>query len=519
MEEAQTDIYAKHYGPVVFLDSVQRTLGIEEDLKATFADLSTNILAASFAQVMEPSVMDEVHFTVEESVLGEYLCLRGELSPATMSELTKEVGSSLVLMDDFFELRMERDRNRISVIDITSISTNSLMRGWAEFGYNRDGEKMRQVNWLLITGSDGIPKGFVMLPGSVSDISTLRTVVETFRDKGMDGDALFDRGFESAANIGYLLKEGISFVTPSNIEAKAVKSLLTKAYPVVRAPENQSLLEGERYGHATYTIGILPTGNDIEEGGIYVGEDDEGFSDALKLSAHVIYDPRAEVETSDSFFSEIIGLEKELKGMTMSDAKKMLSNRRASVVKALELKNGEDGRVSVSVNYNSVSFNSNRSGIFILLTPCGMDWDESMIRYGIRNEVEEAYDAYKNDLDGNRLRTGDPDRARGRFFIRFVSLMMTVYIRRCLRRYEESLSPKQKKDDKVHKLSVREAIRSLNTVIAVGSTGNWTLTHVTKTNRQLFAAFGLNPIESGKIVLGRLNQTCAPIGSGNDPKN
>ena len=496
---------------MVVLDAVQRTLGIEEDLKTVFGDMTANILACAMAQVMEPSVMDEVHLTVEESVLGEYLCLRGDLSPATLSDLTQELGSSLALMDDFFDLRLEHDKGRVSVFDITSVSTYSNVNGWAEYGYNRDGEALRQLGWLLITGSDGIPKAFVMLPGSVSDISTLQTVVAAFRDKMLDGDALFDRGFESASNVRYLLKEGISFVTPSNLTAKAVKTLLSKAHTAVRSAENQSILDGERYGHVTYRIGIISEGDDTECRYAYVDEDDEGFEESMKLSAHVIYDPRSEVKANDSLLSEVMTLQQELKGMKIGQAKKLLAKRRSQIIKALNLEADEHGNATVTVNYNSISFSSNRAGMFILLTPENMSWDTAMTSYGIRNEVEEAYDAFKNDMDGNRLRTGDPERARGRFFIRFLSLMILVFIRRRLRKYSESLTPKQRKDDKVHNMSVREVLRSLNTILAVGSTGEWKLTHVTKTNRQLFNALGLKPISSGKVVLGRLDQVCEPL--------
>ena len=227
----------------------------------------------------------------------------------------------------------------------------------------------------------------------------------------------------------------------------------------------------------------------------------------------MIYDPRSEVKTDDALLNEALSLQQELTGMRIGQAKKLLANRRGRVAKALSLGDDGNGNAAVSVNYNSISFSSNRAGMFVLLTPEGMSWDAAMTGYRIRNEVEEAYDAYKNDMDGNRLRTGDPERARGRFFIRFLALMMLVFIRRRLRRCSESLTPKQRKEDRVHKMSVREALRSLNTVIAVGSAGEWKLTHVTKTNRQLFDALGLRPINSGKVALGRLDQVCAPIAS------
>jgi len=32
------------------------------------------------------------------------------------------------------------------------------------------------------------------------------------------------------------------------------------------------------------------------------------------------------------------------------------------------------------------------------------------------------------------------------------------------------------------------------------SSGNWKLTHITKTNRQIFAAFGIDDIATGKVM-------------------
>ena len=39
--------------------------------------------------------------------------------------------------------------------------------------------------------------------------------------------------------------------------------------------------------------------------------------------------------------------------------------------------------------------------------------------------------------------------------------------------------------------------RSLNTLMAVGSPGEWRLTAVTKANRRVFEAFSIDPPEAG----------------------
>jgi len=501
VSDANGEIYALRYGPVMFLDAVQRSLHIEEDLKITFSDIYKNILATSMAQVMEPSVMDEVHITVEESVLAQLLQLRGELSPATLSKMNKDIGMSMVSMDMFFEERFKRQKGDKFAIDITSVSTYGNLKGWAEWGYNRDREKLRQVNWLLVTDSEGIPMSFQMLPGSVADITTLKFTIDSLKDKGLKGDALFDPGFESARNIWHLLSEGIGFITPSNIDTKALKRILTESYPIVKDPRNQCMLDGDRYGHLDIEIGIVHEGDSYT----YVCCDEEGYATSSKCTAHVIYNPDAEKDETDSYMTKIFELRDKLESMNYNAAVKELQNKK-DMMKTMTL-SVEDGKTIANVNWNSVSFNTNRAGVYILLTPTGFSWEKTVDGYKLRNEVEEAYDAYKNDLDANRMNTPDPDNARGRFFVRLISLMMIVYIRRCLRMYSESLPANKRKDDKVHKMTVRELLRSLNSVMAVGNTGNWKLTHVTKANRQIFSAFGLDNIFTGK-VMHRTELTC-----------
>jgi len=59
----------------------------------------------------------------------------------------------------------------------------------------------------------------------------------------------------------------------------------------------------------------------------------------------------------------------------------------------------------------------------------------------------------------------------------------------------------REKKDSVNGMSVDEVMLSLGTLMAVGSTGDWRLTAVTKNVREIFRLFGLEEPESGKIVL------------------
>ena len=97
---------AKLYGAVRLLDHVQDGMGIRRDLDEAFFGRGDNILGAAMSQVIDPSSFDDIHYVVEGSIIQEKLSLKGKLSPAVMSDLSKEVGGSLYCMDQFFGMRV-----------------------------------------------------------------------------------------------------------------------------------------------------------------------------------------------------------------------------------------------------------------------------------------------------------------------------------------------------------------------------------------------------------------------------
>ena len=115
----------------------------------------------------------------------------------------------------------------------------------------------------------------------------------------------------------------------------------------------------------------------------------------------------------------------------------------------------------------------------------------------VRDWVEKAFDVYKNDLDGKRNRTGNVERARGRFFIKFIALMMRIHIQNVLREHDRNTLSTRAKKDSVNGMTVDELLLSLNTVFAIGNTGNWRLTAISKNVREIFSTFGLEPPQSG----------------------
>ena len=499
--------YAKHYGAVKALDGIQKQMGIFEDLDAVFATMAPNIMGAAMALAMNPSTMDSLHYTVEGSVIRETCRMRGTLSPSTIGDLSEEIGGMMVTMDRFFGRRIARNPASSYSLDLTSVSTYSGMEGWGQWGHNRDGEDLKQTNIAMVTDAEGIPMMFRMLPGSIADMSVMKSVVEDMKELGCRGRLVMDRGFESAENISALLDLGTEFTVPSNARAEPIKKLMTMAVSEMKRASSHAFHEGSAYQYAEYEVGIA----DLDTGHEYIvrippnqkdsEENNRRFDGARKLKAFVVYDPKKAADDKNRMMSMVHDMELKLEGTRPRDPERAYRELPAFVRRYLDYSVDDGGVMHMVRKDNAFMIADNRSGMFVMLTDAGTTFEEMMTSYDVRDWVEKAFDVYKNDLDGGRSRTGNAERARGRLFLKFVALMLRIRIQNILREHDEDAKKGMVKKDTVCGMTVNEVLLSLNTLFAIGSTGDWRLTAVSKNVREIFRLFGLEEPKSGRIVL------------------
>jgi len=469
-------VWAKEYGSVFLLDHIQKELNLREHLNASFDSLGDKILAVAMAQAIEPTALMDTHLRLEDSFIPELLDLRGGFESQRMSELTKNVGEDGFGMALFFDLRMTKDM--MYAYDLTSVSSHSHVDGWAEWGHNRESESLKQLNVGMVTDAEGIPTMFELFPGSVADMATLRRIIDDVQRHGAEGCRLvMDRGFESAGNILSLLDCDMSFVMPAKVNTKAVKRLLTRS----NAKAAESMIhDGHAYRVLEDALAIK------EEKGVcsYLTDEDHGFANAAKVAAFVCYDSEKASEDEQRLMLALNEIERKLNGKRFRRPEKTFSDVAGVFEKYLDFSLDDKGIMSVERKRNAMTFAANRAGTFVLLTTPGISWQEAMSSYDLRGSVEQAFDAYKNDLDGARLRTGDPERARGRMFIKFIALIM----RSCI---SNVLATSEIKD-----ITVDNSLRSLGNLRAVGGDGAWQLTELTARNRKILEAFGIGPPKS-----------------------
>jgi hypothetical protein len=143
--------------------------------------------------------------------------------------------------------------------------------------------------------------------------------------------------------------------------------------------------------------------------------------------------------------------------------------------------------MTVGYKNNAMTFFRNRAGMFVMLAATA-DRETAMTAYDARNNVEMAFDIFKNELDGKRGRTGDPVRARGRRLIKFLALMVRV-------RMQITVS-----GSKVKNLTVENALMSAATYEIVKDRGVNVRSEKTERVREIFEAFGVEAPEHLELV-------------------
>lgn len=192
----------KDYGNVMVAKKVCDDLCLLDDLSMSFAGAEKPLLCLAMAQALLPTPYMDTDLTLESTYIRESIGV-GEMdfSSQRMSEITRTIGEATGCMEDFFTLRARRSEGSNFLYDITSQSTYSEPMGMAEWGKDRDGESLKQMNIGLVTNDLGNPIAFDLFPGLIADMTTLKGFVSDMKARVPGCTLVMDRGFENAGNV------------------------------------------------------------------------------------------------------------------------------------------------------------------------------------------------------------------------------------------------------------------------------------------------------------------------------
>ena len=394
------------YGSIFVLQSIMEGLNLDRYLEVLLPPSEVYMVRAlAFNRIIRPMAMKNVDSWYE----GTSLALESpqiNLTSQRVSELLGRLGESNI-PDRFMSQHIEGTGTKNTLIyDITSLSSYSQLINLLEYGYNRDGESLPQINLSLILDKDkGIPVMYDIFPGSISDVSTLSGTLKKIKAHGIQNYvAVMDRGFFSLSNLRELMTNKISFIMAARLQSTDLKHLLTEA---------QKDIDDVKYLHKFNKDPIFakPITYNI---------------DSVEVHGFVYYDPKLEQTEKQTLLSRLYDIREELlKVRLRKDSNPyVVFKEKAQGFGNFFDWHVIDNRFDVAIKQNAVAQRMNRMGKYILFYSGDFDWMKCLSLYRERDEIEKSFKALKNEIDILPLNTHSEKTTRGFIFIAFLSLII-----------------------------------------------------------------------------------------------
>jgi hypothetical protein len=152
--------------------------GVEADIALSFPSMKDQIVSLAYFLVQEG---ESAVYRFPRWMLSHWHRLADPPGSQDISRLFGAMGGEARL--DFFRRQAGRRLEReYLAYDTTSISSYSELVKLVKYGYNKDGERLPQINLAMVFGEkSGLPVYYRLLPGNVGDVAPWKTLSPTRR--------------------------------------------------------------------------------------------------------------------------------------------------------------------------------------------------------------------------------------------------------------------------------------------------------------------------------------------------
>jgi transposase len=370
-----------------------------------------------------------------------------EIGLNKFSEFFKDIEKEKI--DEFLNLWIQKHiENESIAYDITSISTYSSNLTLSEFGYNRDKDKLPQINMAMYYGyNSSVPISYDIYNGSIQDKSHLIYMFEKSRIEKLfkNTNFIFDAGFISDDNLKYFTKNNISYIS-SIPQSRTVYKLLVK---------NDDFIRDNAYF--------------IDELDVFARRQKTQIG-SVESIAHIYFSSSKRAREDKQLFSDINMLKQIVKqGSKMRGLGKYFD----------VLKRYETG-IEIIENNQKINKALKENGFFVLLTNNPhLSSFQVLKMYREKDRIEKSFCAYKNSIKMKRTRCHNDKTLNGKIFVSFISLILRSKLHSLLE----------------GKYSVREVINELENISMVHfENGESQIVRLTKKQKQIMSLLSIGDL-------------------------
>ncbi|OMF18506.1 transposase [Paenibacillus sp. FSL H8-0548] len=407
-----TQMARKFYGATYLFDAIGENLGIVQDLKQCFPELAQQILSIVYYLILEdnnPLYRFEKFDLLHKHPYGKNIS--SQRSSDIFASITEEAKSR------FFRLQGKRRTDKeYWAYDITSISSYSEGLRQVQYGRNKEGDPLAQLNLALVFGeTSNLPFYYRKLAGNIPDAKTLTNLLADFATLGFSKVKLvMDRGFYSEANINALFKSHLKFLISAKMSLSFIRHELDGIYDRFRSFEHYN----EKYELYCHTV---QTEWNYTEHRPYKGDT---ITEPRRLYIHYYYNIDKAAEDEKAFDRKLIGLLKEL------ESGRPIPEHESQYKKYFEVKTTPKRGARVTVKEEVVAKAKRYYGYFALVTNETMDAVTALELYRNKDVVEKAFGNLKERLNMRRTLVSSEQSLDGKLFVEFVALIYLSYIKK-----------------------------------------------------------------------------------------
>jgi transposase len=400
------------FGATFLLDEIGEQLGITKDLKQCFPDTYLQILSIAYYLVLEDSTP---LYRFDKWGMFHRHPYRKNLGSQRISELFGSITEEN--KQKFFSLQGKRRcENEFWAYDTTSLSSYSETLKQVQFGFNKEHNRLPQLNLALVFGEESnLPFYYRKLAGNIPDSKTVRRLLEELDIHGYSKVKLvMDRGFYSEDNINDLYRNHVKFLISVKMSLAFIRKELDPIYDYIQGFENFN----DKYGLYCSTVRTVWHYSQERP---YKGEI---LQEERRLYIHYYYNIEKAAEDKMAFDRKIYALKQEL------EMDNRIPEHEKLYQKYFICKTTAKRGTKATVNEEAVKTAKRYSGFFSLITNETKDAVTALEVYRNKDVVEKAFGNLKERLNMRRSLVSSEKSLDGKLFVQFVALIYLSYIKK-----------------------------------------------------------------------------------------
>lgn len=387
----------------------------------------------------------------------------GSMSSQRISELL--ISMSSIEQNEFYKQWYTANKeSEYLALDITSTSSYSNLIDDVEWGYNRDGEKLPQINTCMLMGENTrLPLYQSQFSGSQKDVRTLSPILKQF--EAITGSRailiVLDKGFFSARNINTMLKDdrginAVKFLISVPFTSGFAKKQIESEQKDIDRIENTIIINGQSLRAVTKK---------------------RSWSKDQKLYTHIYYNAKKAMAIREELYAKVALLrEKATENPEMS-----LNDKECQKYLIIRKSSKQPSGYSVNIRTDIVEKTLKTSGWVVLISNDVNNAYRAMNIYRDKDVVEKGFLRLKNSIDLGRLRVHSNNAMQGKLFIGFVASVIM-----------SSINKVMSKAGLYKKYTMKELLQVLKKHRIQEINGQRILNPMTKEQRIIYKAFGLS---------------------------